>query len=138
EYRLERQGDKLDLHLFRPPFDKPGRQLPQLQARLTFEWFDGSWILSDIMRYGTGETLERMENLPKRLGSFYAGRLRTQEFVPLSEIPTSARFAIMAIEDIHFLEHHGVSIRGTARALWEDLKAMKFVQGGSTLTQQLM
>jgi penicillin-binding protein 1B len=44
----------------------------------------------------------------------------------------------MAIEDVHFLEHVGVSFRGTLRALWRDLIARKFVEGGSTITQQLM
>ena len=44
----------------------------------------------------------------------------------------------MAIEDVHFLEHPGVSFRSIMRALIQDIRAGKFVQGGSTITQQLM
>ena len=48
------------------------------------------------------------------------------------------RYAAMAIEDVHFLEHPGVSFRSIMRALIQDIRAGKFVQGGSTITQQLM
>jgi penicillin-binding protein 1B len=44
----------------------------------------------------------------------------------------------MAIEDVNFLEHGGISFRSTIRALYKDLRARRFVEGGSTITQQLM
>src|SRR4029453_18869055 len=37
-----------------------------------------------------------------------------------------------------FLEHHGLDLRGLARALWTNLRAARVVQGGSTITQQLV
>jgi penicillin-binding protein 1A len=44
----------------------------------------------------------------------------------------------VAIEDEHFYEHGGVDYGAIVRAGWEDLKAGEAVQGGSTITQQLV
>ncbi|MEB3244856.1 MAG: PBP1A family penicillin-binding protein [Vampirovibrionales bacterium] len=57
--------------------------------------------------------------------------------VPLKEISPYIRRAVMAIEDNRFYQHNGIDIRGTARALAQNLKGGD-VQGGSTLTQQLV
>lgn len=45
---------------------------------------------------------------------------------------------LLAVEDRRFYTHHGVDVRGLARAAWANLRAMDIVQGGSTLTQQLV
>jgi penicillin-binding protein 1B len=122
----------------RPSFQAPGRQLEALRARLVFEMDGVDYVLKAVERYEDGAALEQLETPPRKIASFVAGRLRSQDSVPISEIPSSMRFAIMAIEDQHFLDHTGVSFRAIARALWRDLKAMRFVEGGSTITQQLM
>ena len=44
--------------------------------------------------------------------------------------------AIVAVEDKRFYEHNGVDVRGIARALWQDIRSQKVVEGGSTITQQ--
>ena len=54
-----------------------------------------------------------------------------------SDISQYARWATVAIEDRHFYSHRGVSARDTARALWMTMTGQS-VQGGSTLTQQLV
>jgi len=46
--------------------------------------------------------------------------------------------AIVAIEDKRFYEHNGVDLRGIARAVWADVAHQGVVQGGSTITQQLV
>src|SRR5262245_45949433 len=48
------------------------------------------------------------------------------------------RQAIVATEDRRFYEHHGVDLRGIARAVWADVSHQGVVQGGSTITQQLV
>ncbi|MEB3288031.1 MAG: transglycosylase domain-containing protein [Vampirovibrionales bacterium] len=57
--------------------------------------------------------------------------------VPLSEISPNISRAVMAIEDNRFYEHSGVDVRGTMRAFAQNVKGGD-VQGGSTLTQQLV
>ena len=55
-----------------------------------------------------------------------------------ADVPPLLRSGIKLIEDRRFDEHHGVDARGVARALWANLRARRVVQGGSTLTQQLV
>jgi len=46
--------------------------------------------------------------------------------------------AIISIEDKRFYQNDGVDLRGTGRALWQDVTSGKAVQGGSTITQQFV
>src|SRR5207244_7720272 len=46
--------------------------------------------------------------------------------------------ATVAIEDKRYWHHGGVDPEGVARALWADVRAREVVQGGSTITQQLV
>src|SRR5205823_9950716 len=70
------------------------------------------------------------------LGSIPAERNRTP--VPLPKVSLFTRKATVAIEDHRFYEHGGVDYVGIARAAWRDLRAGHVVQGGSTITQQLV
>lgn len=54
------------------------------------------------------------------------------------KIPSPIWKGLLGTEDFRFLEHRGVDPLAIARAIIVDVIAMKFVQGGSTLTQQLM
>lgn len=54
------------------------------------------------------------------------------------DIPSSIWKGLLGTEDFRFLDHRGVDPTAIIRALVVDILAMKFVQGGSTLTQQLM
>lgn len=59
-------------------------------------------------------------------------------YVALDEMPPHLGQAVLAIEDRRFHEHGGVDLRGTTRALLRNAKAGGVVQGGSTITQQLV
>lgn len=58
--------------------------------------------------------------------------------VGFDEIPPSLWKGLLGVEDFRFLEHRGVDIISILRAIIVDIKAMKLIQGGSTLTQQLV
>ncbi|WP_428267140.1 penicillin-binding protein 1A [Haliangium sp.] len=60
-----------------------------------------------------------------------------RELVPYEDIPESLVHAFLAIEDHEFFEHRGLYFRGIARAVWTNLVAGDFAQGGSTITQQV-
>ena len=64
--------------------------------------------------------------------------LDNRELVRLREISKPARTAVLAIEDSEFYEHGAVNIVSTLRALAANLSADDIVQGGSTITQQLV
>jgi penicillin-binding protein 1A len=48
------------------------------------------------------------------------------------------RQAIVSVEDQRFYENKGVDLRGIARAIWQDIRSGKVVEGGSTITQQFV
>lgn len=58
--------------------------------------------------------------------------------VPLKQISPNIQRAVMAIEDNRFYEHNGIDPRGTVRAFMANINADDNVQGGSTVTQQLV
>jgi penicillin-binding protein 1A len=70
------------------------------------------------------------------LGSIPAEKNRQP--VPLNRISKWMRLATIAIEDRRFYEHSGIDLEGIARALAADVRAGKVVEGGSTITQQLV
>lgn len=58
--------------------------------------------------------------------------------VGLDALPEHVPQAFLAIEDQRFYEHDGVDRRGVMRALWRNFRAGRSVQGGSTITMQLV
>src|SRR3979490_2486711 len=60
------------------------------------------------------------------------------EKLKLTEMPRYLPAAFLAMEDRRFYDHHGVDPRGLVRALIADFKAGHVVQGGSTITQQVV
>jgi penicillin-binding protein 1A len=58
--------------------------------------------------------------------------------VPLSEIPQHTIDAVLAVEDADFYSHDGVNLRATLRALIRNVDEGETVQGGSTITQQVV
>jgi penicillin-binding protein 1A len=70
------------------------------------------------------------------LATFHGSVDRT--LIPLRQMPQHLRDAVIAVEDARFYEHSGVDLKGTVRAAWSDLVARETVQGGSTITQQLV
>jgi penicillin-binding protein 1A len=58
--------------------------------------------------------------------------------LPPEQIPTDVRDAVVAIEDRRFFSHRGVDVRSILRAAAIDLSQGEVVEGGSTITQQLV
>ena len=63
-----------------------------------------------------------------------------QQMLTYPEIPPVMVQAILAIEDRRFFQHSGIDMRGISRAFinWASSGSIKFQQGGSTITQQLV
>lgn len=70
----------------------------------------------------------------------FAGRILPEKrfWVSIEHIPAFLQNAVIAVEDARFYEHGGIDLRGIARALVKDVVKGKLVEGGSTITQQLI
>lgn len=75
---------------------------------------------------------------PPLVASYYGPGLQDRRPVELSDLPEDMILAVLAAEDSNFLEHLGVSPLSILRAAWVNVRAGGVVQGGSTLTQQLV
>lgn len=59
-------------------------------------------------------------------------------YVPLTHIPRFLQDALIATEDRNFYHNQGIDVEGIFRALYVDMMQRKLVQGGSTITEQLV
>ena len=60
-----------------------------------------------------------------------------ENYTKLSELPQIYINAVISVEDHRFYEHNGIDVIAIGRAIINDIKAMSFVEGGSTITQQI-
>lgn len=58
-------------------------------------------------------------------------------YTKIEEVPQMYKNAVISVEDHRFYNHNGIDIIAIGRAVINDIKAMDFVEGGSTITQQL-
>ncbi len=75
---------------------------------------------------------------PAEIASIYPQHDEDRTLVSLKDTPELLITGLQAVEDRQFKHHHGVAFRSIARAVWANAKAGSAVQGGSTLTQQLV
>ncbi len=99
--------------------------------------FSGGRIqrLEDV-EFGESISLIRLE--PIQIGSFFGPGYRDRIPVTLDQVPELMIETLLWVEDRHFHRHPGLDPGGMLRALWANMKAGEIVQGGSTLTQQLV
>ena len=127
---FERRAEGLEISL-RPFVFWDGAQ-PQMRVRVEFK--DGRITgLRDAA--GAEVPLARVE--PQLIGGIYPANNEDRLLIRLAEVPPHFLHALVATEDHRFYSHHGFDLRGIARAAISSVSG-RGVQGGSTLTQQLV
>ncbi len=91
--------------------------------------------LSEFRTYRPPTSCRVFDAKGREVDQFY---LERRIWVPLSELPPVVGQAFVSSEDRRFFDHPGVDLIGITRALVSNLVAGHTVQGGSTLTQQLV
>ena len=128
--RFARNGGRIEAHL--PGFVFPDEVLPA--QRLSVD-FDGSRVRS-VRRGGESLALARLPSA--EIGSLMPLDDRDRTLIALADFPPLLVTGIQAVEDRQFAHHFGIDPRGLMRAAAANLRQGRVVQGGSTITQQLV
>lgn len=95
----------------------------------------GLLVFSVFMFKGYSDYKDALEKKP--LAQAMEEITQKPSYVSLEQVPDIYKQALIAVEDHRFYDHMGVDVIATGRAIVNDIKAMDFVEGGSTITQQL-
>ena len=100
---------------------------------LFFAAYLGAGAFFCMKGYGTYHRAVQEKSLTERVEEIRS----SEDFTAYSELPQFYIDATLAVEDRRFKWHWGIDPIAICRALWTDIKAGSFVEGGSTITQQL-
>ncbi len=126
-YRAAKGGVAVHLRRFTTPEGQPGGGLLEVSFR--------GRRVAQVAR--DGATVEAAWLEPALVHTYYGPDLKERRPVTVDEVPEDLVEAVLAAEDAGFFRHSGLSPTGILRALWSNLRKEE-LQGGSTLTQQLV
>jgi penicillin-binding protein 1B len=125
---------KRELRIHRRAFEHPSRAEP---ARLVSLQLSGHTI-DGIRDLEAKREVGALFLEPESVGAYYGPDREQRELVRIAEIPRQMTDAVIAVEDQRFYAHVGLDFWRIGGALAANVRAGSVVQGGSTLTQQLV
>lgn len=147
---LERLGYRAAAELQGPGTYVSGKGGLQLQSRAFQFWdatqpslqlgikWDDDGLVSEVFDLEAGAPRDIVRLDPMLIGSIYPRQGEDRVLVKLADVPELLPKGLIAVEDRGFYSHFGVSPKAITRATFANLRAGHVVQGGSTLTQQLV
>ncbi|HJR14017.1 MAG TPA: penicillin-binding protein 1B [Rhodanobacteraceae bacterium] len=126
------EGDKFII-ASRGYMDPVGGELPR-RVRVTL----GSGSVQSVFDLTANKPLRKTHLDPARIATLYGSEQEERIIVQLSELPPLLVQGVQAVEDRDFKNNHGIDLSSIMRAALADLRAGHVVQGGSTITQQLV
>ncbi|MGG2400057.1 penicillin-binding protein 1B [Pseudomonas sp. SH1-B] len=124
-------GNNIELHSRGFQFYEGAEPAQRVRVR-----FSGDYVAGLNKANGGDLAVARLE--PLLIGGLYPAHQEDRILIKLDQVPAYLIDALVAVEDRDYFDHFGVSPKGIARALWINATSGRLVQGGSTLTQQLV
>jgi penicillin-binding protein 1B len=122
------------LNIYRRPFRFPDGDEHALRISVRLQ----SGQVRSVRDTVTGNALELVRLEPAEIAAIYPLHKEDRTLINIDEVPPLLLTGLQAVEDRNFKHHPGVDLKGIARAALANLRAGRAVQGGSTLTQQLV
>lgn len=130
DYSIRPDGFEIYLH----DFDYPLQEFKGYPVKIALE---GN-IIREITRPDLLIPLSTLKIEPELVAVIFGDTMEDRTLIRLSDTPEHLLEAIILIEDERFFKHHGLDYIAIARAALKDIMALGIVEGGSTLTQQLV
>lgn len=109
-----------------------------IEESRTIEVFFNKNSISKVLDRATGDELSLTRIEPLLIASIYPTHNEDRILLKREDIPPMLIDTLLAMEDRSYYQHFGINPKGIFRAVVTNLKAGRNVQGGSTLTQQLV
>jgi penicillin-binding protein 1B len=116
------------------PFSFPQGERPSDYLEVRVE----AGRLRTLTQAASGKPVEHYLLEPRLIGSLHPAHSEDRVLLRRADLPEGLVRALIAVEDRQFHSHLGVDPAAILRAAWANLRAAGLVQGGSTLTQQLV
>lgn len=130
QYSLAKGTLTVYLHPFRYPEGEARAAMVRLET-------DGRRIVK--IRSGlSGQSLSAIRLEPESIATIFDAGFEDREIISLMDCPEYLIDALLCVEDRRFYRHSGVDLRAMVRALLADLFHSRILEGGSTITQQLV
>lgn len=124
-------GNTVELHTRGFQFYEGAESAQRIRVR-----FSGDSVAGLSGADGRELAVARME--PMLIGGLYPAHNEDRVLIQLSDVPPYLLETLVAVEDREFYNHFGVSPKSIMRAVWVNASSGQLLQGGSTLTQQLV
>ncbi|EAT10893.1 penicillin-binding protein 1B [Bermanella marisrubri] len=131
-YTMTGSGADVDVDIYRRFFPLFDGNEDAARVRLSIRGHQIKALWVD----GAPADIARLE--PLMIGGIYPKHNEDRELIQLEEVPQLLIDTLVAVEDRDFYDHFGISLKGIARAMVVNIQRGGLVQGGSTLTQQLV
>lgn len=129
---FEKQSKQLTINV--RGFDFPDGKRPPRKVQLTFD----NGTIKSFKTVDKKKSLSLIRLDAPIIGSIYPNKGADRILVKLSNVPPMLPAGLIAVEDKSFMTNIGISVKGILRAAWADIKAGRIVEGGSTISQQLI